>query len=146
MGLVFSEILSLKEIKHQDHDVEVCHGSFSLRSGSKDKDWLGKCLRASFPGEDGYSVLHFTMLQDVILATVEAMLITKGDNRRSHGAIYGSLTACNSNYKYDSKYDAKYFTSVLFDVPRDKAIEVIKPSEIREIKIPLSRKVVGVPT
>lgn len=110
-------------------------------------------LSAIINGDHGYSVLHFSLIEGAVHATIEVSLVAEIE--KLPYAVHGEILADYSTYDYDNDYTGKYHRTVLLKIPSEQAIELGRAMQdvdsrevehsLKEINIPLSRCVVAVP-
>ncbi|KAH9621374.1 hypothetical protein KSS87_002024 [Heliosperma pusillum] len=117
------------------NNLEVSKGSFSWNVCSLESSvpYHNKRLCSVVRGDDGFAVVHYQILSDAYEAFVTVKLVCHG-NTDIHVYLHGNLFGRYSDHDYSTSYQKKYYRSRLFDLPRNKAVELKSGSEIALIK------------
>lgn len=141
-------------LKEKYLDLEVSNGYLCMSPDMSDS-WFGKPVSVVIQGDHGYAVVHLSLFNFALQATVDVALVINGDTRKPQYAIHGDIVAGYDRYQYRFGYPRKYHQSKLFGVPQDKPVELLPvveggdpinggPSQVKA-KIPLTRCKVAVP-
>ncbi|XP_074291550.1 uncharacterized protein LOC141618351 [Silene latifolia] len=116
------------------NNLEVSNGTFgwnecALRSSA----FYNKRLCSVVRGDDGFAVVHYQIFSFSYEAFVTVTLFRHDDTDFTVN-LHGNLFGRYSGHEYSTSYEKKYYRSRLFDLPRNKAVEVKAGSEIRLLK------------
>ncbi|KAL9235418.1 hypothetical protein vseg_010177 [Gypsophila vaccaria] len=103
---------------------QVSYGSISVNftnimSANIDNTRLCSVVR----GKDGYAAVNYAIFDNGFEAYLDVKVFANFDSDTPIN-LYGSLIARYGGHVYSTSYREKYFTSKLFDCPRDRKVEV----------------------
>ncbi|XP_074304859.1 uncharacterized protein LOC141639697 isoform X2 [Silene latifolia] len=116
-------------------NLEVSKGSFGWNVGSLEASltYHNKRLCSVVRGDDGFAIVHYQIFSDSYEAFVTLTLFRRDDTDFTVN-LHGNLFGRYSGHDYSTSYQKKYYRSRLFDLPRNKAVEVKAGSEIGLLK------------
>lgn len=131
------------DLKDPIQNLEVSRGYFSWNAGTLHSfssiSWYNKRVCTVVRGQDGYAALHYMIFDRAVRAIVEvALFFDKFASAATN--LYGLLVGRYGGQEYLTDYEKKYYQSILFNRPQNKAVPLITGS-----RVPLSKSVVAVP-
>ncbi|XP_074294953.1 uncharacterized protein LOC141622833 [Silene latifolia] len=115
--------------------LEVSRGSFGWNDCTVGQYVQGDNRRfcSVVRGDDGYAAVHYQMFSFAFEAWVEVNLFSDGNPDipiNLHGTLFGRC----SGDDYSTSYQKKYYTSRLFDQPRDRSVAMKSGSKLALLK------------
>ncbi|KAK9734603.1 hypothetical protein RND81_04G151200 [Saponaria officinalis] len=134
-GIRTSEIGMVLYLKDLASQLEVCRGNLRWCVGNLGgyMSFYNLRLCSIVRGDNGYAAVHYTIFDDSFEASVEVKCFCDGHLDNSI-YLYGTLFGRYGEYDYSTSYQLKYYSSKLFDQPRDRPVETKAGSQITMLK------------